>query len=74
MKRALLLAVAFLPVGYAVAQDTNANKQLPEELANTTSIVMQDADELETSVALDQYKYSHPSKEGPRSRPSFSMA
>ena len=63
MKRALLLAVAFLPVGYAVAQDTNANKQLPEELANTTSIVMQDADELETSVALDQYKYSHPSSE-----------
>lgn len=60
MKPALLLAVLVLPLAHAMAQETNADKQLPEELAVTTSIVMQDADELETSVAFDQYKYSHP--------------
>jgi hypothetical protein len=64
MKPALLLASLMIwPLACAMAQETNTDKQLPEELAVTTSIVMQDADELETSVAFDQYKFSFPSSE-----------
>jgi hypothetical protein len=58
MKPALLLAVLILPLARTMAQETNADKQLPEELANTASIVMQDADELESSLAFDQYQYN----------------
>ncbi len=63
MKRALLLVALILPIAGAMAQETRDDTELPEELAVTSSIEMQKADELESSLAFDQYKYSQPSDE-----------
>ena len=60
MKQVLLLAGLLLPLSCAVAQETEEDRRLPEELAITRSVVMQDADELESSVSFDQYKFSQP--------------
>jgi hypothetical protein len=56
MKRALVLAGLFLPLFWAVAQETEEDRQLPEELAITRSVVMQDADELETTAGFQFFK------------------
>ena len=60
MKRAFLLAGLVLPLSCAVAQETEGDRRLPEELAITRSVVLQDADELESSVSFDQYRFSQP--------------
>jgi len=52
MKRAFLLAGLVLPLSCAVAQETEGDRRLPEELAITRSVVLQDADELESFCQL----------------------
>ena len=56
MKRALLLVVLLAPVPTTVAQEAQNNQRLPEELAITRSVVMQDADELESTASLHFFK------------------
>jgi hypothetical protein len=60
MRRALLLAALLAPVSCALAQETQKSVRLPEELAITRSVVMQENDELESSVKFDQFKFSQP--------------
>ena len=59
----LLFAVLLAPLSCALAQEAQDEKRLSEELAVTSSIVMQQADELESSVRFDQYKFSQPAFE-----------
>jgi hypothetical protein len=56
MKRALLVVAVLAPCSVAVAQETLEQIHLPEELAITRSIVMQDADELETTANFRFFK------------------
>lgn len=56
MKRAWLLVVLLTPFSYAGAQETTEDKRLPEELAITRSVVMQDADELESTASFNFFK------------------
>jgi hypothetical protein len=63
MKAAPFLVVFLASASYVVAQDTQRDQSLPDELAITHSITLQDADELESSVGFDLYKYSEPSSE-----------
>ncbi len=60
MKRALLLVGLLAPLRTAVAQEAQNNPRLPEELAITRSVVIQEADELESTIGFDQYKFSRP--------------
>jgi hypothetical protein len=52
--KTLLFAALLVPVSCVQAQD---EKRLPEELAITRSIVMQDADELESTVGFSFFKF-----------------
>jgi hypothetical protein len=56
MKRALLLVVLLAPVSCAVAQETQDNQRLPEELAITRSITLQDADEFQSTANFGLFK------------------
>ncbi len=55
--KALLFAVLLAPLSCALAQEAQDEKCLPEELAVTRSIVMQDADELESSASFSFLKF-----------------
>jgi hypothetical protein len=56
--KALLLVALLVPFSRAVAQEeTQAEKRLPEELAISRSIVIQDADELETTAGFNFFKF-----------------
>jgi len=59
MRRALPLLLLTMPLSCVLAQEPQDNKRLPEELAITRSVVIQDADELESSFSL-QYARSQP--------------
>ena len=50
MKRLLFAAIVIFPLSVA------AQKPLPEELAITESVVLQDKDELQSSVVLQHFK------------------
>jgi len=63
MKAAPFLAAFLASASCALAQETEIHKPLPEELAITHSITLQDADELQSSVDFDLYKFSQPSSE-----------
>jgi hypothetical protein len=54
--KTLLFAVLLVPLSCALAQEAQDEKCLPEELAVTRSIVMQDADELETTTSFNFLK------------------
>jgi len=56
MKQALLVVAVLAPFSGAVAQETPEPIRLPEELAIARSIVMQDADELETTASFQFFK------------------
>jgi hypothetical protein len=56
MKRAWLLVALLAPLSCAVAQETTENRRLPEELAITRSVVMQEADELESTASFNYFK------------------
>jgi hypothetical protein len=56
MKQAVLLAGLLLPLSCVVAQETEGDRRLPEELAITRSVVMQDTDELESTASLRFFK------------------
>jgi hypothetical protein len=56
MRRSLLLAALFLPLSHAGAQETEGDRRLPEELAITRSVVVQDADELESTASFHFFK------------------
>jgi hypothetical protein len=60
MKRALLLLVV-VPFSCVLAQEPPDDKRLPEELAITRSVVIQDADELENTAAF-RYSKSQPTE------------
>ena len=60
MKQELLLVVLLAPAMVVRGQEGQNSRQLPEELAVTRSIVMQEEDELESTLGLDQYGYSRP--------------
>ena len=56
MKPSLWLALLLAPLPCALAQETQTGRRLPEELAITRSIVMQEADELESSARFQFFK------------------
>jgi hypothetical protein len=58
MRRAFLLLMV-VPFSCVLAQEPTDNKLLPEELAITRSVVIQDADELESTLSF-QYDRSQP--------------
>ena len=58
MKLACLLVALLALESGAVAQETTDEKRLPEELAITRSVVMQDADELESTANFSYFKQS----------------
>lgn len=55
--KTLLFVVLLAPLSCALAQEAQDEKCLPEELAVTRSIVMQDADELETTASFNFLKF-----------------
>src|ERR1035437_3897968 len=55
--KALLFAALLAPLSCVLAQEAQDEKRLPEELAVTRSIVMQDADELESSASFNFLKF-----------------
>jgi Putative MetA-pathway of phenol degradation len=56
MRRALLLTSLLLPISCPLAQEAQADKQLPQEFAITTSVVLQDADELQSTADFRFFK------------------
>ena len=56
MRPSLLLAVMFAPALCAVAQETPIDKQLPQELAITSSVVMQGTDEFQSTGVFRYFK------------------
>jgi hypothetical protein len=56
MKGALLFAMLLAPAIYTVAQETQIDKQLPQELAITTSVVMQETDEFQSTGVFRYFK------------------
>ena len=56
MRRAVLLSVMLAPVSCAVAQEMQVNRQLPQELAITTSVLVQDADEFQSTGVFQYFK------------------
>lgn len=57
MKRLLLLAALFLPLSFAGAQETNESRRLPQELAITRSVVVQDADEFQSTAGFRYFRF-----------------
>lgn len=56
MKRAVLLTLLLASASRAAAQETNENRQLPQELAITTSVVVQDADEFQSTAGFRYFR------------------
>jgi len=59
VRRAFLLLLVAAPASCVLAQESTNNKSLPEELAITRSVVIQEADELESTFSF-QYARSQP--------------
>src|SRR5882724_1706249 len=55
--KALLLAALLVPLSSVLAQETQDVKPLPEELAITRSITLQDADEFQSSAHFSFFKF-----------------
>ena len=56
MKRTLLLATLLIPVSCAQAQPAQDDKALPEELAITESVVLQEADEFQSTAKFKFFR------------------
>ena len=55
--KALLIAALLFPLSYALAQEAQDEKPLPEELAITSSITLQDADEFQSTADFRFFKF-----------------